>query len=130
MIKQNIIMVCAGLSIVSAITQATVIEPSRQTSAETELLLQELRAHRTNNDAQFGNIRQDITSLQKKVNPLSLKRIGKFAIVGLAGYGAYTLYQDYLESSYKPQIDTKLKQAQALVSLIFPENSDKKTNDQ
>lgn len=129
MIKQNIIMVCAGLSILSATTQ-TVIEPSRQTSSETELLLQELRTHRTNNDAQFGNIRQDITSLQKKVNPLSLKRIGKFAIVGLAGYGAYTLYQDYLQSSYKPQIDTKLKQAQALVNLIFPENSDKKTNDQ
>jgi hypothetical protein len=129
MIKQNIIMVCAGLSILSATTQA-VIEPSRQTSPETELLLQELRTHRTNNDAQFDNIRQDITSLQNKVNPLSLKRIGKFAIVGLAGYGAYTLYQDYLQSSYKPQIDTKLKQAQALVNLIFPENSDKKTNDQ
>lgn len=129
MIKQNIIMVCAGLSILSATTQA-VMEPSRQTSPETELLLQELRTHRTNNDAQFDNIRQDITSLQKKVNPLSLKRIGKFAIVGLAGYGAYTLYQDYLQSSYKPQIDTKLKQAQALVNLIFPENSDKKTNDQ
>ena len=129
MIKQNIIMVCAGLSILSATTQA-VMEPSRQTSPETELLLQELRTHRTNNDAQFDNIRQDITSLQNKVNPLSLKRIGKFAIVGLAGYGAYTLYQDYLQSSYKPQIDTKLKQAQALVNLIFPENSDKKTNDQ
>jgi len=120
-------MITISVAQINGTTEATQQAP---TYTEIRLLQEQIRAQTAQQETLISTMRRDLGSIQSSLRPSTFTRISRLATLGLATYGAYNLCLDYLKSSYKPQVDAKLKQAQALVNLIFPESSDKKTTDQ